>query len=314
MKKLVYLFIILSISYAAVNAQAAISSVEIKNPVLNAHLFPSVNYLRSPFVNTNLQADIGLGNTSYLKMPGITIGDYEIGGREGKIQYADMDIKYQQRFTPWLSMFFSIKMAARVGTNMPTLLVDGVNKLSAGEIGWLVRIVETDKLYLSGSVSLVSVSGEFINVADYFRDIINNEPDPSVYEKVPGMSIGLSSRGAYALSPTIGLQANLEYAYGESLERGATKGYFSGGILGDVDFNPKFKVPLGLAFGYSLSSSPEIVMSDGGSANLFIVKIGYTRARDFDLGLQFTYYSVYLQSLSDNAFVAETTLAFKFYF
>ena len=314
MKKLIYLFIILSICYAAVNAQSAKTPVEIKNPTLNGHLFPSVNYLRSPFVNTSLQADIGLGNTSYLKMPGITIGDYEIAGREGKIQYVDMDIKYQQRFTPWLSMFFSIKMAARLGTNMPTLLVDGVNKLSGGEIGWLVRIVETDKLYLSGSVSLVSVTGEFINVAEYFRDIINNEPDPSVYKKVPGMSIGLSSRGAYAFNPTIGLQANLEYAYGESLERGATKGYFSGGILGDIDFNPKYKVPLGLAFGYSLSSNPEIVMSDGGSANLFIGKIGYTRAQDFDLGLQFTYYSVYLQSLSDNAFVAETTLTFKFYF
>ncbi len=128
------------------------------------------------------------------------------------------------------------------------------------------------------------------------------------------MTIGLSSRGAYAFNPTIGLQANLEYAYGESLERGATKGYFSGGILGDIDFNPKYKVPLGLAFGYSLSSNPEIVMSDGGSANLFIGKIGYTRARDFELGLQFTYYSVYLESLSDNAFVSEMILTFKFYF
>ncbi len=86
-------------------------------------------------------------------MPGKTIGDYEIAGREGRIQYVDMDINYQQRFTPWLSLFFSIKMAARLGTNMPTLLVDGVNKLSAGEIGWLVRIVETDKFYLSGSVT-----------------------------------------------------------------------------------------------------------------------------------------------------------------
>lgn len=304
----------LSLGLASVNAQSDETPGNGKVPSLNGHRFPSTSYLRSPFVVTSLETNMGFGETSTLKLDGITIGDYVIGDFEGKIQYVDLDIQYQQQFTPWLSMYFSLNMAARLGTDMPTILADGVNKLSGGNLGWLVRIVERDKFYLSGLFQLTNISGDFINVTDFIKDLINNEPDPLVYKKVPAMTVGAGFRGAYAFNPSYGLQFNLEYAYGESLERGNTKSYFYGGILGDVDFNPKRNVPLGLALGYSLSSSPEVVMNDGGTSNLFMGKILYTGSGDFELGLQFTYYNVYLASISENPFVKKAMLAFKFFF
>jgi hypothetical protein len=128
------------------------------------------------------------------------------------------------------------------------------------------------------------------------------------------LTAGLGLRGAYAFNPTYGLQFNMDYMYGETLVRETTQSYFAGSILGDIDFNPKQEVPIGLALGYALSTSPALVMNDGGAANLVLFKIYYTGSDDFELGLQFNMYSTYLKSIDDNAFVKKVMLGFKFYF
>ena len=128
------------------------------------------------------------------------------------------------------------------------------------------------------------------------------------------MIASVALRGAYAFNPSYGLQANLAYCYGESLERGNSQAYFAMGVLGDLDFNPKHKVPMGLALGYTLSSAPAIVMYDGGTANLFTGKISYTGSDDFELGLQFAYYNIALRSMDEKPSVTKVMLSFKFYF
>ncbi len=318
MRKMIYLFLIFTACSGSVVAQAtdssAASSSDSKTQILNGHMFPSTSYMRSAFVSTSVQADIGFGATSVLTIPGISVGDYEILAFTGQLIYVDLDVQYQQRFTPWLALFFSAKMAGRVGADMSTIMADGVNTLVGGDIGWLVRIKETEKFMLSGSVRLTNIRGNFINVPEYFEEIINNEPYPSVIKQVPALTAGLGLRGAYAFNPTYGLQFNMDYMYGETLARETTQSYFAGSILGDIDFNPKQEVPIGLALGYALSTSPALVMNDGGAANLVLFKIYYTGSDDFELGLQFNMYSTYLKSIDDNAFVKKVMIGFKFYF
>jgi len=270
--------------------------------------------MRSSFINTSLQADLGFGITSVITVPGIDIGEYNILAFKGQLMFFDVDACYQQRFTPWLAMFMSLKVAGRLGTDMSTIVADGVNTLGGGDIGWLIRIAHTDRLNLSGAVSLTNITGNFINVSEYLEEVINNEPYPSVTKTVPAMFASLGLRGAYAFNPSYGLQANLAYGYGESLERGSSQGYFAIGVLGDLDFNPRRQVPIGLALGYTLSSAPTIVMSDGGPANLFLGKIAYTGSDDFDLGLQFTYYNITLRRVDDRPYVSKIMLNLKFYF
>lgn len=314
MKKLTNTIILILVFCGTTYAQSDTPSVDRKIPSLNGHSFLSTSYLGSSFVTTSLQADLGVGSTSWLKIPGIMIDDYEILSFEGKILFFDMNVQYQQRFTPWLAMYMSFKMSGRLGTDMSTIMADGVNTLTGGNIGWLIRIKHTNKFNLSGTVYLNNITGNFINVTEYFEEIINNDPYPSVVKKVPAMSVGAGVRGAYAFNSIFGLQFQLDYAYGESLERTKTKGYFSGGFLGDVDFMPKHKVPIGLALGYALSSSPEIVMNDGGVSNLFLCKIGYTGSNDFELGVQFTYYNTHLKSIDEKPFISKAMLTLKFYF
>lgn len=285
-----------------------------KVPVLNGHTFPSIGYFKSSFINTSLQADIGFGSTSVLQIPGIIIDDIEILDFEGKLLFVDINVQYQQRFTPWLALFMNINLAGRVGTDMSTILADGVNTITGGDIGWLVRITQSKKFNLSGSLNVKNLSGSFLNVTDYFSDLINNVPNPSVIKKVPAMIVGIGARGAYAFNPTFGLQFHTQFSYGESFERTQSQGYFTLGVLGDVDFKPIQNIPVGLSLGYTLTSAPEIVMSQGGVSNLFTGKIGYTGSNDFELGLQFSYYDVELESVKDNPYLTKVMLTLKFYF
>jgi len=314
MKKLIYIFTILFIGSGSLSAQSSEPGAESKVPIINGHMFHSSSYLRSSFINTSVQADLGFGITSEITTPGINIGDYNILSFKGRLMFFDLDVFYQQRFTPWLAMFMSLKVAGRVGTDMSTIVADGVNALAGGDIGWLIRIAHTDKLNLSTAVSLANITGNFINVSSYLEEVINNEPYPSVTKEVPSMFATVALRGAYAFNPSYGLQANLAYAYGESLKRGYSQGYFSIGVLGDLDFNPKRQVPIGLGLGYTLSSAPAIVMFDGGTASLFIGKISYTGSDEFQLGLQFTFYNAALSSVDDNASVTKIMLNLKFFF
>ena len=183
-------------------------------------------------------------------------------------------------------------MSGRIGTDMSTIMADGVNTLQGGKIGWLVRIRQVEKFNLSGSIYMQNVTGNIINVTEYFEDLINNVPNPAVVKKVPAMNIGLGIQGAYAFNPTFGFQFQGDVAYGESFERTKSKAYLSGGVIGDVDFLPKHNVPINLAIGYTLTSTPAIVMGEGGFSSLFSGKIGYSGSDEFELGAQFTYYDV----------------------
>jgi len=314
MKKLIYFTLILLICVINGQSQTDAKPEKQKIPKLNGHFFPTMGYFRSPFISTNLLTNVGFGKTSPLTIPGIEIDDYEIFYFEGQMIFVDVTIQYQQRFTPWLAMFFSTKLTGRVGSDMSTIMADGINTLSGGDIGWLIRITEHDKLYLSASVGIEYIKGTFINVTEYFEEIINNNPYPSLVKKVPATLLGVGIRGAYAFNSMYGIQFQAKGSYGESLQRENTQAYFSGGIIADVDFKPKKNVPIGLALGYTFTTAPELVMKEGESSNLIMGKIGYTGSEDFELGLQFTFYNIKLSSVEEDPFVSKLSLILKFYF
>ena len=314
MKKIITIALILLICVINGQSQTDAPIKKQKIPKLNGHFFPSMGYFQSPLISTNLSTNIGFGQTSPLTIPGIVIDDYEIFSFEGQMIFVDLQVQYQQRFTPWLAMFFSTKLAGRVGSDMSSIMADGINTLSGGDIGWLIRVTESDKFYLSASISVEHLTGTFINVTEYFEEIINNNPYPSLVKKVPATLFGIGFRGAYAFNSMYGIQFDAKGSYGESLHREETQAYFSAGIIADVDFKPKKNVPIGLALGYVFTTAPEIVMKEGQSSNLIMGKIGYTGSDDFELGLQFTFYNIKLESVREDPLITKIVLILKFYF
>lgn len=314
MKKLFYLIIISILNFNIAYSQSDTIETNKKVPTLNGHTFSSFGQLRSSFVNTSLKTNIGLGSTSTLKIPGIIIDDYELFAFEGKILFVDINLKYKQRFTPWLSLYFNLQLAGRLGTDMSTILADGVNSISGGKIGWLFRVLHNEKFNLATSVEVTNLSGSFINVSDYFNAIVNNDPHPSFIKNTPAMTVGIGLQGAYAFTPTFGFQFQGDFSYGESFEREHNKAYFTAAIVGDVDFKPNFNVPVNLGLGYTITSAPEILMNAEGVSNLFIGKISYSGSDDFDLGLQFTYFDLDLNSVEGKTYISKFSLLLQFYF
>lgn len=314
MKKQIYILIILFFYINISSGQEQGISVQEKWPSLQGHKFPSVNSLSSSFITTNLNANLGFGSTSFIHVTGIMIDDYEILSFEGKIMFFDMNVQYQQRITHWLALYISFKSAGRIGTDMSTIVADGVNTMSGGDIGWLINFMNKKKLNLSATIGLNNLRGNFINVSKFIEEVINNEPHPTVIKKVPALTAVVGIRGAYAFNSTFGLQFQTDYSYGESLERTSSRSFFTGGILGDIDFLPKYKFPLGLALGYTISSSAEFVLNEGGITNLFTGKMGYTGSSEFELGVQYTYYKTSISSVESDSFVSKILLNLKLYF
>jgi len=285
-----------------------------KVPTLYGHAFPSMGNFKHSFINTHLQANLGFGLTSLITLPGLEIGGYDIFSFQGRIMFINTGVRYQQKFNDWLALIINARLTARVGTSMSTIVVDGVNTISGGKIGWLIKIYQSNRLNLSTTAYVKNLMGSFINVSDYFEDIINEVPNPSVTKKVPVLLAGLSVQGAYAFSPVFGMQFQGELSYGESFNREKSNTIYSLGILGDVDFNPKHNVPIGLALGYILGSADEIVLDDGGIVNVVSARLGYTGASDFELGLQYTYSSISLSESEERPNVSTIMLLLKFYF
>ena len=283
-------------------------------PELNGHKFLSTSQMKSAFISTNLQTDIGYGSTSLIKIPGFDYNGVNLFSFQGKIFYVDFKLQYQQQFTDWLGLFMSIKLSSRIGSDLSTIIADGVNTVSGGDIGWIIKIKETDKFTLSTTFKANNITGNFIDVTKYLEDLIDGEPYPSVSKKIPATSVGLGVRGAYAFSNIYGLQFNFDAMHGESLQRGTTDTYYSFGILGDVDLNEKYNTPIALALGYSISSTPEISMNNRGFSNIYLGKIAYSGSDDYELGLQFSTYKVNLKSVESNTRISKAMLGIKFYF
>jgi len=314
MKQLIYILIAALMCVNTAYAQSLADDSETKYPHLNGHMFPSFSHFKSSFITTSLQANLGFGTTAPLKINGLKFGDYEIFEFEGKILFLTMGVEYQQRFNKWMAMFFSFTMAGRSGTDMNMIMADGINTISGGNIGWLIRIKQSRKFNLSATLKVSNLTGNFINVSQYFSDLINNVPYPSVIKKIPAMNAGLGLIGAWAISPMFGLQFHTDGALGESFQREGTNIYYSAGVLGDIDFMPKQKVPIGLALGYTISSAPDILSGDNEAIHLIIGKIGYTASGDFDLGLQYSYYKMKMISVNRRTDVSSFSLVLKLYF
>ncbi len=285
-----------------------------KKIVLNGHVFPTIMGMRSPFVATSFKADMSAGETSVITIPSFHFDSITTNPVEGSIVFADFIISYEQRFRPWISMYLGYGLAGRYGTDVFSLLYDGINTIDGGEIGWHLRVLNHKKLMLSTRIYVKRLDGSFVSVSGFIEDLVNNVPDPAVIKYVPALGLGNSWEAAFAFNPTWGIQGSLDMMYGESFVRGKTNIIYSLNAAGDMDLYPKYNVPLGFAAGYNLAGNPEVMMDSDGHSSLFFFNLNYTGSPDFELGLQTTFYRFKLSRDDNSSSVVKATFNFRFYF
>jgi len=286
----------------------------ISRPSIGGHIFTPVTYSKTPFTNSYFSILTGYGQTSGLVHQLDSIGDYLPRGLGGEVTFINMSFSYNQQVREWLAAYISFNLSTRVGTELQSLLAQGITTLTSFEIGWNIKLLEREKYILSTVINLQNSQGSIINISKYFKELINNHPDPSIHETIPVLTFGTGFRFAYGSSDLIGFKASTDLAYGETYTRGEYGFSFAadGGI--DIDFYPRYSLPFGTMLYYGISSMPDFVYVDGGRAHMIKAKLAYTRSTEFSLGVEYTYMKVPLLHLDENASVNSLSLTMRFYF
>jgi len=286
----------------------------ISRPSIGGHVFTPVTYSKTPFTNTYFSILTGFGQTTNLVHQLDSIGNYQPRGLSGEVTFINMSFTYNQQVREWLAAYITFSLSTRVGTELQSLLAQGINTLTSFEIGWNIKLIEREKFTFSTAIELHNSEGSFISISKYFQELFNNNPDPSMKETIPVLTFGTGFRFAYGLSDLIGFRASADLAYGESYTRGENSFTYGadGGI--DIDFCPRYSLPLGMMLHYSISTLPNLVYVEDGRVQITKAKLAYTRSTEFSLGVEYAYVKIPLPNLDKNTSLNSLSLTIRFYF
>lgn len=285
-----------------------------KIPELNGHVFVPSTFFDDPFMNSTLALSVGFGSTGEYRYPIFDIDDDRIYGVSGQLIFIGVGLEYQQKIQDWASLFIKYRLAARIGTNIGSILAEGFSSINSFNIGWKIRLLEREKVKLSTLFGVSNYNGTFLSVRKFIDDVINNQPYPSLVTSTPALNGNLGFQFAYGISELFGLKLNYLNSIGESLERGETAYYFSFGTGVDLNLNRKYNVPLGFSLIYLLSSRPEQVYRESGRSNSISFKFAYTGTNDFILGLQTSYTTVPVSGELEPFSTVGVSFALMYYF
>ena len=262
---------------------------EWKVPHKNGHTFSPVNGVPDAFVRSFIRNSLGMSQTADVDIPlGIIEGDTLFASR-GALLFANLGIEYQQTIKDWIAFRANFNVNGRLGTGTSALLTSGVSATTGFELGWLMRLLETDRGYLSMSFDVKNNSFTTINIKDFVEDVINGR-DAELVRTTPSMRAGVGVRYTHAFSPLIGLVSYFETGYGESVDRVSDDEWFTEfGATVDFDLAAANWLPIGLAVGYMQDSFPEGGADITSVVRAFVFRVGYTGREDLALGLNFQY-------------------------
>lgn len=283
-------------------------------PSLSSHEFVPVSSNTLPMVNTKFNMYIGGGQTSNFYLPLFTIGDWKVIGLKGNILFVDAGIHYQQRVRDWLGVYVRYRIAARLGTEIQTVLAQGYNSINSFEIGWKFKLIEEDKFMLSTKLEMQNHTGNFVNILGFIKDIVNQHPSPSITNKTPVITGVAGIQFAYGINSLFGISAESEIAYGETYTRGENGIRFMTGMSFDINFNERFSIPIGVAVAALFTSQPEYVYVDGHVAKIVGWKIAYTGASEFNLGLEWSLTKSPMPGVENEPVVQTLGMSSRFYF
>jgi hypothetical protein len=282
-------------------------------PELNDHIFTYMSNLKYPFTNSIFTSNLGIGSADNLSYTINDINGQPIFGVKGSLTYAHLSFDYQQRIRDWIALYLYGGLSTRLGTDVFSLLSQGVNAVSAFRIGWLIRITEGEKYALSGTIGLNNTSGTFINIKRFAEDIINQIPDPSITTDVPILLGDFGLQFAYGFNEVMGMNLEGNLSFGESFDR--EKPDLRYALKGAFDFNfIKYRVPLGLVVSGSLVSQPELVYTENGTAQIYSVKLAYTGTKDFIIGLEANQMNIPLEDVDQKSRFKVGLISIRYYF
>lgn len=287
-------------------------------PLLGGHRFVPNNFTRDPFSRTYVGNSLGIGQALDIQfVPRLEIEGLDtIPGLSGDLLFAVLDFEYQYAVKDWLAVWGKVNLIGRLGTDVGAILAQGATVLSGFELGWLMRLVESDKVALSATANLWNNTFTGVNFADWVEGIIEDEQVPLVRD-VPSVRAGGGLRFAWAASDMIGVLASTELGLGESVaRRGEDQVSFQISGAVDLDLYARTSVPLGFALGLERTTSPRegSELTDRASRGFF--RIAYTGREDFVIALDSNFSNLSFRDEASEDDVKSGSLLFsmRYYF
>jgi hypothetical protein len=287
---------------------------EWKVPHLKGHTFSPVQGIPDAFVRSYVRSHVGVSKTASVDFPlGIIDGDTLVASA-GNLVFADLGIEYQQTIRDWIAFRVKGKVLGRLGTGTTALLSSGVSATAGFELGWLIRLLETESSYLSLSADVRNTNFTTISIRDFVNDWLEGG-EAELVQTTPSMRAGIGLRWTYAISPLVGLVTFGETGFGEPVDQSDSDEWFwrFGGSF-DFDLAAAGWLPIGLAIGYAQDSFPEGGTDITDVVRTFAFRVGYTGRRDLALGLNLGYSGFPTEGLSDDLSSFGGTFDIRYYF
>lgn len=309
--KLVTILILIVSSGFLVKAQNEQSN---NLPNLNNHYFIPNSSTPSPFIKSYFTMNLGIASSDDFENIIFEIDGEPIIGLKGSLVFADLNFDYQQKIKDWIAFYLTVGVTARIGTELYSMLAQGVNTVTTFKMGWLVNIAEGKRSKLSGSLQLNNYSANFISISGFIDDIVNGKPNPSIANNVPILNGGVGLRYAHGFNELFGFQGFGNIAYGESYERGSSDFIYQLGGLFDINLATKTKTPLGFALFYNITAAPDLVQVKNNFATNSGLKISYSGAPHFNLGLEITRLRVPISGLTEKVNSTSVIISSRYFF
>ena len=259
------------------------------SPTLAGHRFTTTAVIRGPFITTYFRDAIAVGMTPGSSVPVAVIGGKEVMFETGDVLFTTLQLEYQQAVKDWMAFWAHFLLAGRLGTETASLLSQGVTVTSGFRLGWMLKIMRSEDMALSGTVQVVNASYTAVDLAGFVEGIVDDglTPDDKLVQDATFMIANTGLSYAWAINRTIGLTASGAVGYGESPDREeGSDWYYDVGAAVDFDLRRHIPAPIGAAVGFRRTSVPESDLSLGNSATIATGRVDYLGRPDLNVGLE----------------------------
>jgi hypothetical protein len=314
---LAVLGILICVCPSVVTAQASqgtSGAAAMKVPVIGGTRVVSTTFLGDPFINTAAAIGIGYGQSSNIFTPLLEIDGEPVAGVEGELLYAILGFDYRYAPREWMAVWLHLSLAARLGNELQSVLAYGISAFNGFEIGWLLRLYETERHLLSMGIMGRKHSTTFVDLLGWADEVISGE-DADLVITSPTLSTVFDLRYAYAVNRVMVLQLLGSGSYGESVDRRAGNewSYGLGGMM-SFDFSSKTDMPVGLALGYKYSTIPEGANDIIENSQSVLAGISYVGRSDFSIGLDLQLQRAPVTGMDEPATFLSAVISTKYFF
>jgi hypothetical protein len=271
----------LALALLALGAAPRARAQEDPRPSLAGHTFVPTDLIPDAFVRSYVRSTLGYAEAASIDYPPLVVHGDTLQVLNGSLSYATLGLEYQAVLRDWVATRIGAALVSRLGTQGSSLANEGVTVSQGYDFGFVVKLRQTPKSMLCGSIGVTNQSVTIIDVKQFAEDVASGVPNARLIDDLPTVRSDAGLRFAWAASRTFGVTLLGKGSYGDAPRRQERTSWgWDLGASVDYDAGPTHGIPVGAALGYRVTSLPGVTADDNGNSSQTVLRIAYTGKRD----------------------------------